>query len=187
MLVRYITKSPAFLVPDIKTYVQEAAGGKRKIFFSTLLYAEIRPSLLEEVGFGSVQDLVDDFEDAFEPIGPTPPILQLAARLRDHLFHNTPMHREEKNKILTVPDSIHLATCIYVRDTLGHADVVFHTLDDDTSKGYNLEKVVWAMPTSRRFANCRESFQSTTNQTCSKRERPSVRAGPWVSVSRSSR
>jgi hypothetical protein len=39
-------------------------------------------------------------------------------------------------RTLGTPDSIHLATCLHVRDTLGLTYVVFHTFDDGRGKNW---------------------------------------------------
>jgi hypothetical protein len=41
-----------------------------------------------------------------------------------------PRLEPERVRVVGTPDAIHFATCIYARDTLGIADIIFHTLDE---------------------------------------------------------
>ncbi|MBK5948733.1 hypothetical protein CH339_19760 [Rhodobium orientis] len=47
----------------------------------------------------------------------------------------------EKTRVLTVPDSIQFATCLWVKEALGVSDIEFHTFDDGKGKNYE-EKAV---------------------------------------------
>lgn len=77
------------------------------------------------------------------PVSPNPVILQKAGRLRDHKFESAPDVKQanEKTRVLTVPDSIQFATCLWVKEALGVSDIEFHTFDDGKGKNYE-EKAV---------------------------------------------
>jgi hypothetical protein len=72
------------------------------------MYAEVRPSQLKQKGYDKITDLVDALEGSCVPVGPTPPILLRAARLRDYAYRSANPQKNEKTRVLTVPDSIHL-------------------------------------------------------------------------------
>lgn len=72
---------------------------------------------------------------ALRPIAPNTNILMMASSLRDHSFRLAKMQKGQKERVMSVPDAIHLATCIYARDALGISDIAFHTFDDGKSKG----------------------------------------------------
>lgn len=134
--IRYLTETPDSYVSDIAKLFNEATAGKVTIWISTILFAEVLPHHLKKKGYGSIQDLLDDLSGACNPIGPTPPILMQAARLRDHSYmHKEPQHNEKK-RVLSVPDAIHLATCLYVQDAMGISDIKFQTLDDGKNRNY---------------------------------------------------
>jgi predicted nucleic acid-binding protein len=133
---RFLTEKPPEHVSEIATLLAEAKAGKRQIYASTLMIAEVRPSWLRGKGYGSFQDFVADFEGALNLIGPTPTILMQAARLRDHSYHRTPKQALEKNRVMSGMDAVHLATCLHVRDVLGITDIEFHTFDDGKGKNY---------------------------------------------------
>jgi hypothetical protein len=141
VVTRYLTESPKDYVADIGKFISEARAGKHKIWISTILYAEVRPSQLAQKGFRSILDLIDALEGAFFPIGPTPPILLRSARLRDPMFRRAKPQKDERDRVLTVPDSIHLATCLYLKEEMGLSDIEFHTFDDGRGRNYE-EKAV---------------------------------------------
>ncbi len=141
VLTRYLTESPPDHVSDISKFIAEAREGKFKIWISTILYVEVRPSQLRKKAYGSIEDLISAFEGAFFPIGPTPTILLRAARLRDYSYQRQAPQPGERKRVLTVPDAIHLATCLYVKEALGISDIKFHTFDDGRGSNYE-EKAV---------------------------------------------
>lgn len=138
VVARYLTGNPPDHVPEIAKLILEAMDDspKRRIWFSTILVAEVRPSQLRNKGFGTIEDLMNTLSGAFNPIGPTMPILMRAARLRDHLYVKEKPQSNEKPRILTVPDSIQLATCLHVKEALGVTDIEFNTFDDGKTKNY---------------------------------------------------
>jgi hypothetical protein len=141
VLIRYLTGIPAGDEGVLNALVDEAKAGKVKIWHSTLLYTEVRPSQLAAAGYDQMQDLVDDLAGAMFPIGPTPSILMRAGRIRDYAYlHHSPQ-KDEKTRVLTVPDSVHLCTCLHVLEDRGVSDIVFCTYDDGKGRNYE-EKAV---------------------------------------------
>lgn len=128
MFIRYLTQNPPEHISDIEDFIIDAQKKQRTIFYSTMAIAEIKPSHFKTRGYGVIQDFFDDFEGAFEPIGPDPNIFANAARLRDAESVNPGGPREPK-RVIGMADAIHLMTCLYVRDVLDVPDVVFHTFD----------------------------------------------------------
>jgi predicted nucleic acid-binding protein len=133
VFIRYLTQTPNQYVDDIGNFIGDAQAGKRKIYFSTLALSEIRPRFFRGSQHGSIQDFFDNFRSAFVPIDPTPNVYIRAGELRDVDSIN-PAGANAPPRTLGTPDSIHLATCLHVRDTLGVADIVFHTFDDGKGK-----------------------------------------------------
>jgi hypothetical protein len=130
VLTRYLIENPIDLVADIAKFLDEAQAGKRRIYMSTMVMTEIKPYQLQQKGFQDFQQLYDDIQAGVFLIGPTPPILMQSARLQEHLYHRTPKDPNEKDRVLTGMDAVHLATCLHLRDVQGLKDIVFHTFDD---------------------------------------------------------
>lgn len=135
ILCRYLTESPAEHLGDINQFIDEAKAGDTAIYFSTILLAEVRPSHLKHKGHADFSALQSDLQGALRPIAPNTNILMMASSLRDHEFKLEKMQKDQKSRVMSVPDAIHLATCIYARDALEIPEIVFHTFDDGKSKG----------------------------------------------------
>lgn len=135
ILCRYLTETPPELLMDIGQFLNEAKSGESIIYFSTIMLAEVRPSLLKQKGYANFNDLQADLQGALRPIAPNTNILMMASSLRDHTFKLARMQKGQKERILPVPDAIHLATAVYARDALDIPSIAFHTFDDGKSKG----------------------------------------------------
>lgn len=133
VFIRYLTGEPNDLVADIAQHITDAAAGTTLIHFSTIAFAEIKPSHLTKRGYGDMNDFLEDFQGAFSPIGPSPDILIRAGSVRDISY---PSPNGGADRIFGVADAIHLLTCVHARDDLGLKDIVFHTMDDGGSRNW---------------------------------------------------
>ena len=133
IFIRYLTQTPTDFLADIEAYIRDAKLRRRTIYYSTIIYAEITPAHLRGRGFGSMHDFIRDMEGAFEPIDPTPDVLIDVGVMRDARANNP---AKPARLILGTPDAIHLATCLYVRDSLDVRDIVFHTFDATPGSGW---------------------------------------------------
>lgn len=81
---------------------------------------------------------MSDLGSAFVLTDPNPIIMSYAGVLRDHEPVNlgNPKSGEPAKRSIGTPDSIHLATCIHLRDVLGVSDIVFHTFDEGKGKNW---------------------------------------------------
>ena len=141
VVIRYLTGTPLGHHADIDLFLSEAMQSKRTIYVSSMMVPEVKPHQLRLQGFNNFQDLVNAYQGAFTIINPNMNILMQAARLRDYSYYPEKMQKNEKKRVLAGMDSVHLATCLYVRDVLGVQDIVFHTFDDGKGKNYE-EKAV---------------------------------------------
>lgn len=140
-LIRHLTQVPPELTADMAKLLDEAKAGKRKIWVSTILFAELTPSHLNErTRYKTVDDLVAEMESVLLPVTPNIEITLRAGRMRRHTFYRPDNERQhnEKNRVMSVPDAIQLATCLFVKEALGVSDIEFHTFDD--GKGSNYEE-----------------------------------------------
>jgi predicted nucleic acid-binding protein len=113
-------------VASIAQFVEEAKEGKHRIFASTLVLAEVLPSIIADPSFGSIQDFAADLQGAIVLIDPMPPIMHAAAMLRDVPYSKN----GAKSRRLSTTDAIMLASAIYARDALGVDLDCFHTFDE---------------------------------------------------------
>lgn len=137
VFVRYLTRQPTDMLPDIDQYVVDAKDGKYVIYCSTLVFLELRPRFLQKSQFSTATEFIADLGAAFVPIDPDPNIMTYAGALRDHEPVNPgdPKIADDRRRSIGTPDAIHLATCVHLRDVLGLSDIVFHTFDE--GKGTN--------------------------------------------------
>jgi hypothetical protein len=128
VFIRYLTGSLGDkYFADICQHIDDVKAGKTQIHYSTIAFAEIKPSHLHIRDYGSIGAFFDDFQSAFSPIGPTPDILIRAGAIRDMLYSSPD---GGKDRPVGTADAIHLMTCLYARDVLGIRDIVFQTLDE---------------------------------------------------------
>jgi predicted nucleic acid-binding protein len=133
VFIRYLTETPPQYLDDIENYIKDAQAKRRRIYFSTLSFTEVRPRYLRQQNYGSVLAFFDSWRSAFIPIDPTPNVFIAAGELRN-VDPTNPSDPTARLRILGTADSIHLATCLHVRDTLSISDIVFHTFDDGKGK-----------------------------------------------------
>ena len=136
IFIRYLTNSPNDRVDDIARYISDAKKGDRKIYFSTISYAEIRQEHLRKRGFGTIQEFFSDFDRAFSPIEPSPNILIAAGQIRGIAPVNPSDPKTDRHRVIGTPDAIHLMTCLHARDVLKIDGIVFHTFDAGRGKNW---------------------------------------------------
>jgi predicted nucleic acid-binding protein len=133
VFIRYLTATPPQYLDDIESFIKDSQAKRRRIYFSTLSFTEIRPRYLKQQSHGSVFEFFDSWRSAFIPIDPTPNVFSAAGELRD-VDSTNPSDPTARLRVLGTADSIHLATCLHVRDTLSISNIVFHTFDEGKGK-----------------------------------------------------
>jgi hypothetical protein len=137
MFIRYaIGDESAPYFEDISRFVDEAKSKKRKIYFSTLTYAEIRQEHLRTDAHGSVRDFFSDMGASFIPIEPNPNILIAAGELRSAKSTNPGDPNPPAQRSIATPDAILLSSCIFAKKVLGIKDIIFHTTDEGKGKNW---------------------------------------------------
>jgi hypothetical protein len=131
---RYLTLEPPEYLHDIEDFIKDAKSGERRIYCSTVSFVEIRQSALKKRSHSSINQFFADMGRAFYPIDPNPNIMIAAGQLRDAQSVNPGGDTTAKPRVIGTADAIHLMTCLYLRDTMGVKDIVFHTFDDGKGK-----------------------------------------------------
>ena len=131
---RYITRSPTELLNDIDSFIADAKNKKRKIYFSTISFVELKPSIFVS-RTGDLRSFFNDMAAAFEPIDPNPNILLDAGELRDTVVYDKSEGTVSK-RVIGTGDSIQLTSCLYAKEVLGINDIVFHSFDKGRSASW---------------------------------------------------
>lgn len=131
--IRYLSGVPSAhvgesYVGDLDDYIQDAKKRDRAIYYSTMIFAEIRPRYLIKK-FGNIRQFMNDLKGAFYPVEPNPNILIAAGELKDARTTNPGDPKAKLSREIGTPDAIHLMSCVYARDVLKIPNLVFHTLD----------------------------------------------------------
>ena len=136
VFIRYITgDTEGDCFSDICRFVDEARAGKRKIYFSTMAFAEIRQEFLMQAEYGSIQEFFADLGSSFIPIDANPNILIAAGELRSAKSTN-PQYPDKSGRPIGTADAVMLTSCLFARDVLGISDIVFHSFDTGSGKSW---------------------------------------------------
>lgn len=115
---------------DIEVILQQAAARKRSIWISDIILAELRPSLLKSTRFSSISELVSFIRRLTNPVSATPNIMMRTARLRDIQWRRPGAKPEEKNRVMSLGDALHMASALFVKEAQGITDLQFLTFDN---------------------------------------------------------
>ena len=136
LFIRYIIDDetmPHF--EDISRFIDEAKLNIRKIYFSTVTYAEIRQEHFKGGKFGTLKEFFDDLGANFVPIEPNPNILIKAGELRSASSTNPGDPNAKASRVISTPDAIIMSSCLFARDALGISDIVLQSTDEGKNKG----------------------------------------------------
>lgn len=113
-------------IQSIQQYIDECRRGEVKIISSTIVLAELRPSIALKSRSMSVDSFFSMMSASVVLMSPDPNIMRLAAQLRD-----LPYKRDKSTKRqLSTPDAIHLATCVHATEYHNVSIAAFHTFDN---------------------------------------------------------
>jgi hypothetical protein len=117
---------------DVETILTEAAVGKRRLWASSVLFAELRPSLFVHERFLALADFVGYLRSIATFVTPDPNTMLRAARLRDVQWQRPATLRRpgEKPRFLSLVDAIQLASALWVKEAAEVADLEFLAFDD---------------------------------------------------------
>ena len=120
---------------DVETILTEAAIGKRRLWASSLLFAELRPSAFVGQPFPNLAEFTSYIRAIATFVTPDPNTMLRAARLRDVKWRRPVALRRsgEVPWFMSLVDAIHMASALWVKETLGVSDLEFLTFDDPVS------------------------------------------------------
>ncbi len=112
----------------------EAALGRRRVWMSTLLFAELRPSNFVVGSFASVTDLARYLQSLAIFVAPDPNIMLRAARFRDFQWQRPAALRQpgEHPRFMTLSDAIQIASALWVKEVLNVPNLELLAIDADS-------------------------------------------------------
>jgi hypothetical protein len=109
---------------QVETILTKAVVAKHRVWISSILFAELRPSMFIPGRFGNLFELTRYFRSLATLVTPDPNIMLRAARLRDVKW-------QRSQKPMSLGDSIQIASALWVKEALGVPDLEFLLIDDE--------------------------------------------------------
>ena len=121
---------------DINRILTQAVAAKRRVWVSSLLFAELKPSMFVPGRFSTVQDLARYIRSLATLVTPDPNTMLRVARLRDAKWLRVVGARsdDEKPRTISFSDAVQIASALWVKESCGVADLRFLMFDDWSSK-----------------------------------------------------
>ncbi len=116
----------------IETILTEAAVAKRRVWVSSVLFAELRPSTFVPGRFATLFELTRYIRALATLVTPDPNAMLRVARLRDAKWHMPGDSREAEGKPRTMAlgDAMQIASALWIKEAIGVPDLEFLTFDD---------------------------------------------------------
>src|SRR5579863_8176302 len=116
----------------IETILTEAAGAKRRVWVSSILFAERRPSIFVPGRFDTIFELTRYLRSLATLVTPDPNTMLRVARLRDAKWQRPAAlrHADEKPRSMSLGDAIQIASALWVKEAGGVSDLKFVMFDD---------------------------------------------------------
>ncbi len=135
VLLRHARAESGDAERDLETILTEAAVGRRHLWASSLLFAELRPSAFVPGRFPSLSEFVRYLRSIATFVTPDPNTMLRAARLRDVKWQRPAALRRpgEMPRSLSMVDAIELAAALWVKEAANVANLEFLAFDDPES------------------------------------------------------
>ena len=116
----------------IERILTQAAVAKRRVWVSSLLFAELKPSMFVPGRFDTLEGLTRYIRSLATLVTPDPNTMLRVARLRDAKWQRPADMRgaEEKPRMMSLSDAIQVASALWVKEAAGVTDLKFLMFDD---------------------------------------------------------
>ena len=116
----------------IERILTQAAVAKRRVWVSSLLFAELKPSMFVPGRFETLEALTRYIRSLATLVTPDPNTMLRVARLRDAKWQRPADMRgaEEKPRMMSLGDAIQVASALWVKEAAGVTDLKFLMFDD---------------------------------------------------------
>ena len=115
----------------IETILTEAAVHKRRVWVSSVLFAELRPATFVSGRFATLFELTRYIRALATLVTPDPNAMLRVARLRETKWHMPGDDREAEGKprAMALGDAMEIASALWVKEAIGVPDLEFLTFD----------------------------------------------------------
>jgi hypothetical protein len=116
----------------IERILTQAAVAKRRVWVSSLLFAELKPSMFVRGRFDTLHGLTRYIRSLATLVTPDPNTMLRVARLRDAKWQRPADLRgaDEKPRTMSLSDAIQIASALWVKEAGGVTDLKFLMFDD---------------------------------------------------------
>ena len=116
----------------IENILTQAAVLKRRVWVSSLLFAQLAPSMFVPGRFGTLHELTRYLRSLVTLVTPDPNTMLRVARLRDAKWQRPTGARgaDEKPRMMSFSDAVQIASALWVKEAGGVADLRFLMFDD---------------------------------------------------------
>ena len=123
----------------IDKILTQAAVAKRRVWVSSILFAELRPSIFVHGRFDTLQGLTRYIRSLTTLVTPDPNTMLRVARLRDAKWQRRASVRGagEKPRMMSFTDAVQIASALWVKEAGGVTDLKFLMFDDWSSDDAN--------------------------------------------------
>jgi hypothetical protein len=129
VFLRHATRDSGEAEQQIETILTKGVVAKRRVWISSLLFAELRPSMFVPERFATLFELTRYLRSVATFVTPDPNIMLRAARLRDAKWQR-PHAGPADEKPMSLGDSIQIASALWVKEAIGVPDLEFLMLDE---------------------------------------------------------
>ncbi len=121
----------------IENLLTQAAVLKRRVWVSSILFAQLTPSMFVPGRFDTLQELTRYIRSLTTLVTPDPNTMLRVARLRDAKWQRPVGVRgaDEKPRMMSFTDAIEIASALWVKEAGGVADLKFLMFDDINFNG----------------------------------------------------
>ena len=116
----------------IETILTEAAVAKRRVWVSSILFAELRPTTFVPGRFATLFELTRYVRALATLVTPDPNTMMRVARLRDSKWQRPADAHQPggKPRTMSLGDAMQIASALWVKEAIGVPDLEFLTFDD---------------------------------------------------------
>jgi hypothetical protein len=135
VLLRHASGASGEAEEHIERILTQAAVARRRVWVSSILFAELKPSMFVRGRFQSLQGLARYLRSLATLVTPDPNTMLRVARLRDAKWQRPAEVRgaDEKPRMISLSDAIQIASALWVKEAGGVTDLKFLMFDDWTS------------------------------------------------------